>query len=195
MRPSEILHEIALPSRAINLTGNIYGRLEVTRFLGVRGDKHLLWECKCACGNIHKATTNMLRRGHCQSCGCLHSERASAWSKQNRRIHGMSGTKELEMLNSAKHRAKKRNIIFDLEVQHINIPDECPILGIPIWTERGIKTDHSPSLDRIDNTKGYVPDNVWVISWRANTLKSDATLDELKLLVAGLEKKLKEFDE
>jgi hypothetical protein len=41
--------------------------------------------------------------------------------------------------------------------------------------------------DRKDNARGYVKDNVRVISWRANRLKSDATLEELRLLVRDLE--------
>jgi hypothetical protein len=45
----------------------------------------------------------------------------------------------------------------------------------------------TPSLDRIDSSLGYVKGNVWVISWRANHIKTDATLDELRLLVTGLE--------
>ncbi len=48
----------------------------------------------------------------------------------------------------------------------------------------------SPSLDRIDSTKGYTKGNIWVISNRANTLKNDATLSELKLLVERLENAL-----
>lgn len=38
---------------------------------------------------------------------------------------------------------------------------------------------NSPSLDRIDNTKGYTPDNIWVISQRANAMKSAASDEEL----------------
>jgi len=46
----------------------------------------------------------------------------------------------------------------------------------------------SKGLDRIDSTKGYIKGNVWVISNRANTLKNDASLQELKTLVENLEK-------
>lgn len=43
-----------------------------------------------------------------------------------------------------------------------------------------------PSLDRWDSSKGYVPGNVFVISYRANTLKNSATLDEALRIVKYL---------
>ena len=42
--------------------------------------------------------------------------------------------------------------------------------------------ENSPSLDRIDPTKGYVKGNVWIISHKANVFKSYATHEELKIL-------------
>lgn len=47
--------------------------------------------------------------------------------------------------------------------------------------------DGSPTIDRIINDLGYVKGNVIVISWRANRIKSDATLAELKAIVAFYE--------
>jgi hypothetical protein len=38
---------------------------------------------------------------------------------------------------------------------------------------------YSPSLDRIDNNKGYIKGNVEVISWKANIMKSNASPEEL----------------
>lgn len=49
------------------------------------------------------------------------------------------------------------------------------------------RTDNSPSLDRIDNSSGYVKGNVHIISMRANRIKSDATLQELKSVVKYLD--------
>lgn len=43
--------------------------------------------------------------------------------------------------------------------------------------------NNAPSIDRFDNNKGYEKGNVAVISWRANNLKRDATLDELQKVV------------
>ena len=37
----------------------------------------------------------------------------------------------------------------------------------------------SPSIDRIDSTKGYTKDNIQIISWRANRIKNDSTPEEL----------------
>ena len=67
--------------------------------------------------------------------------------------------------------------------------DKCPVLGIDLKPSDRYYWDASPSLDRIDSARGYTPDNIWVISARANRIKSDATLGELKSLVAALEVK------
>lgn len=90
---------------------------------------------------------------------------------------------KLCMLAGAKLRAKKRGLEFVLTKDDIEIPVNCPILGIPI--ERNIGSgfhNSSPSLDRINNKLGYTKDNVRVISNRANLLKCDATLEELELI-------------
>lgn len=92
---------------------------------------------------------------------------------------------EAYLLQTAKGRAKKKGWDFDLTVEDITIPEVCPVLGIPLFVRLGGKgkNDNNPSLDRIDSTKGYVKGNVQVISWRANNLKSDGTLDEFIKLV------------
>jgi cupin superfamily acireductone dioxygenase involved in methionine salvage len=41
---------------------------------------------------------------------------------------------------------------------------------------------YAPSIDRIDNTRGYIKDNIIIVSRRANILKKDATIDELRKL-------------
>src|SRR5688572_28502973 len=84
------------------------------------------------------------------------------------------------MLWGAKRRAKARGLEFNLSVDDVVIPDLCPVLGIPLVRGDGRWTDNSPSLDRVDNSKGYTPDNICVISRRANTLKTNASLTELE---------------
>lgn len=94
-------------------------------------------------------------------------------------------------LNHARHRAKKRGIAFDIDPADIEIPTRCPVFGQPLeflrGRGRGPRTNHwSPSLDRTNNSLGYVKGNVRVISQRANALKSDATISELENLLEYL---------
>lgn len=96
----------------------------------------------------------------------------------------------ISQLNQAKRRAKSKGIEFNITRDDIIIPDSCPVLGIPI--ERSVggtnkASDTSPSIDRVDSNKGYTKDNICVISWRANRIKSDATLEELKAIVSYME--------
>ena len=73
----------------------------------------------------------------------------------------------------------------------IKIPLNCPILQIPLINSLGGKSiDNSPSLDRIDSSKGYIKGNVRIISMRANRLKQDSTIDELKKIILYMEGKI-----
>ncbi len=95
------------------------------------------------------------------------------------------------MTNRVRKRAKDRGTDFTLTFDEIfqKVKDTngvCLILGTKLRMgggRRGYSEKwDSPSLDRIDNTKGYMFENTIVISWRANALKSNATFDELRKL-------------
>ena len=98
--------------------------------------------------------------------------------------------KELLLIASAKHRAKKYGLDFNIDSSDIIIPEVCPVLGIPIFRNNPQCKDNSPSLDRIDNSKGYVKGNVCVISFRANQLKNCGTLEEHKKIIQYMESRL-----
>ena len=94
-----------------------------------------------------------------------------------------------KLYHNAKSRAKKKGIPFNITLEDITIPDTCPLLDIPIKCFTGDKkSPHNPSLDQIVPGLGYTPDNIQVISSRANWLKADATCKELKMLVENWEK-------
>ena len=91
-------------------------------------------------------------------------------------------TPELYLLGGARQRAKAKDFEFSITLVDVTIPDTCPVLGIEL--EMGNEDrDTSPSIDRIDNNKGYTPDNVRIISYRANRLKSNATPEELEAVI------------
>ncbi len=94
------------------------------------------------------------------------------------------------ILSHIKNRAKNKGIEFSLRHSDIVIPDVCPVLGIPIIlgsTEKGARNPNAPSIDRFDNSCGYTPSNIRVISNRANHLKNNAAIDELKAIVRYME--------
>lgn len=82
-------------------------------------------------------------------------------------------------------RCRKTGVEFTITENDIEWPEICPALGIPLIYERYVRNgkkgpkDNSPSFDRIDPNKGYIPGNVQILSNRANQIKSNATAEEL----------------
>lgn len=125
-------------------------------------------------------------------------EKAGEWFDDNRmRI----------TFNNAKSRARRKGVPFELTMDDLpeEYPETCPLLGVPLEIPKYSRMDgttkskgpqrHAPSLDRIDPDKGYVKGNIWIISVKANAMKSDATLEELKTLVYNLEREMRKKDE
>lgn len=114
------------------------------------------------------------------------------WRQENpersKEIDNLSYTKTKQhnqvsrMLSAAKARAKLGGLEFNITHEDIVIPEYCPILT-DIKLERHSHRTR-PELDRRDNSLGYVKGNVLVISGRANRLKSDASVAELKAILA-----------
>jgi hypothetical protein len=92
---------------------------------------------------------------------------------------------EYMLYKAARKRARDKGLDFNLTPEDIIIPQVCPYLLIPITPNAGGKSrlPGSPSLDRLDNDRGYVVGNIIVCSWRANRLKADSDFQELLLLV------------
>jgi hypothetical protein len=84
-----------------------------------------------------------------------------------------------KMFITAQARARKKGLEFSLVVEDIVFPDLCPYLGVKMEVSEKRQGRSSPSLDRIDSTKGYTKENIRVISWLANTMKNNASRNEL----------------
>lgn len=97
------------------------------------------------------------------------------------------------LIRTAKARALKNNIPFNISVEDLELPKICPLLEIPLEIGIGKKKDNlfnSPSIDRIIPSLGYIKGNVWIISYRANMIKSNASLEEIQLLYNNLKEKI-----
>ena len=109
-----------------------------------------------------------------------------------------------DMLEGASHRAKKYTVPYTLKVQDLRdiITDTCPILGLKFelnkqnqeWGKGKNKNNWqtSPSLDRIVPDKGYTKDNVIIISLMANSIKNQATPDQIQKVATFYKKLYKE---
>jgi len=115
------------------------------------------------CGTIFKITSKMTL---CKQCNST-------------RVKSLRP--EWKMHQRAKVRCKLSGREFNILPEDIIIPDKCPILGIELNMNSGKSGAYrnSPSLDRIDNLKGYTKDNIQVISQLANAMKCHATKEEL----------------
>jgi len=94
-------------------------------------------------------------------------------------------TREHYILHSAKYNARKKGKEFTISLEDIIIPEYCPILGIKLDLKAKRSYD-SPSIDRINPKLGYIKGNVQIISWRANLIKSDMTIEECEKLLEHL---------
>jgi hypothetical protein len=89
-------------------------------------------------------------------------------------------------LQQARRRAKLKGVPFDITIDDLEIPDVCPVLGIPLQVNTGHAKENSYSLDRIIPERGYVKGNVAVISYKANTIKNNATIEDLEKVLQWL---------
>lgn len=138
--------------------------------------------CQCECGGLIRREPSDIFHNKVKSCGCI-----------RKKANGLSHTIEYRLWKSSKKRAEEKGWDFNIELSDIKIPKICPLLKIPL-VEHSTRDRHydAPSLDRINSSKGYTKDNIWVISHRANQIKNDATLEELEKITLNLKQFLLE---
>lgn len=115
------------------------------------------------------------RKTTCKRCNANKRE-------EDRRNRDWKHQARLVLLNGSKQRAKRVGMEHTLVLSDIVVPDTCPVFGIPLLREERDSWKSAPSIDRIDSNKGYTPDNIIIVSRRANILKKDATPQELEQL-------------
>lgn len=144
----------------VDLTGQKFGRLTVIS-LSERKYSHRHWLCKCGCGNKRSVREGYLKTGRTKSCGCYNREVSSEKNTK----HGQS------------HQDKKFTTEYQAWANMIKRCTNPKANGYEYWGGRGItvcdrwkdfsnffedmgkKPTKEHSLDRIDNNKGYSPDN------------------------------------
>lgn len=110
-----------------------------------------------------------------------HRDKINTQKRENLRVNHKQ-----RLLKNAKSRAVKKGLDFNLTEDDIILPELCPLLKVPFIP--GTKGDYrfTYSLDKIDPLKGYTKDNVWVITMKANTMKSNATKEQLLIFADSI---------
>jgi len=116
----------------------------------------------------------------------------------NRRIvegYSVPSTRIKRLVGNIRRRTQKTGKAFDADTMQVFIlkpPKRCACCRTLLdYSVRRPKydphTSRSPSFDRVNNVLSYVTNNVAILCTRCNTLKSDASLRELRLLVKYIE--------
>lgn len=99
--------------------------------------------------------------------------------------------------SARRQRAKKLGIPFTITFDELEKPEFCPVLGVKLnyACSTGIdgkqtRDPNKASIDKLLPELGYVPGNVFVISWKANILKSNMCIDELEKILAYMKRNI-----
>lgn len=176
-----------------NLIGKKFSRLTINEIISKKDKSNrdrTFAKCKCNCSKSKTIRLDGILEKRVKSCGCW-----SIYVKKKKNPNTEINRPKNILKWSASNRSRVKDVPFDINIADYEIPKKCPVLGIKIFKKGKFKTDNSATLDRLIPSKGYVKDNVMVISDRANRLKRDMNLDELKILISYLKRLKKEgFD-
>jgi 5-methylcytosine-specific restriction endonuclease McrA len=166
----------------LDLTGRIFGRLTAIEDTGERYRGAIMWLCICSCGAKTRVRSKNLLSGKTKSCGCLQKELAS---QRERKLPYEALYNHFKAVNRKKHPI---GISYE-EFLKFTTVDCCHYCGRPVfWSKHNPKDNGNKyNLDRKDNSKGYVPENLVVCCKRCNYAKSnDFNYDEWLVVGAAL---------
>lgn len=171
-------HKNRIAHNRIEMAGKKIGKLTVLSEVGKKSNKCLMWLCKCDCGNEIQVKGTYLRNGDTKSCGCI--------SKGN--AHNRTGYKNISgsYWYHVKSNASRRGIPFEITEKYAHELFEkqnkiCALTDEPIELVLNYRDDYlqqTASLDRIDNSKGYVEGNVWWVHKEINIMRNQLNIDK-----------------
>lgn len=143
--------------KALDLVGKKFNRLLVVKKAGRKNYK-VMWECVCDCGNTTFVNTFYLINSKIRSCGCLHKEQLI----ERNTTHNQRHTKLYETWKKMRDRCNRPNATQykDYGGRGIKVCEEWDksFQAFYDWSYAN-GYDDNLTIDRIDNNKGYSPEN------------------------------------
>ena len=166
------------------------GRLTV-RELAVDGNanqRRLL--CYCECGGMKITSEDNLKRGHCKSCGCLY-EKIGGKSKYGT-LHGESKTRLYKIWSRMVWRCERPSYKYYADYGGRGIDVCAEWHNFEVFKEWAYKNgyDGTLTIDRIDNGKGYSPDNC---RWATRKQQANNRRSNRKIYYNGEERNISEW--
>lgn len=144
--------------------GRRFGRLVV---VGIRRERRgkrdmIVAQCRCDCGSEKDVLWQHLADGSTKSCKCLNRERVAESSRAYATKHGGYGTRLYRIWRNMKTRCYYQRCDFYANYGGRGI-EVCPEWRGDFAAFREWALSHgyadNLSIDRIDNNRGYSPDN------------------------------------
>jgi hypothetical protein len=176
----------------IILTGQRFGRLLVVSEHGRKYDGCVTWLCKCDCGNERIVSGHSLRAGSTRSCGCLSREHGRTMGGNLRLSYGIAAMNK--KISETKLAARRRNLEWALTDEQVIalFTKNCHYCGTPpaqICKSENKTGDYVYNgIDRVDNNRGYVVDNVVPCCIICNRAKREMPLSEFQNWIRRLSK-------
>ena len=176
-------------STAKNLVGKQFGRLTVIERAGKDKFRHVIWKCKCECGNYINIVGYSLERGQTTSCGCYRKEK----SIERFTIHNMRNSRIYYIWRSMRMRCnnQKNSSYKNYGGRGIKVCKEWNE-SFESFYEWAVQNGYSEdlSIDRIDCNGNYEPSNCrWAdIKTQANNKRNNH-----KITIDNVTKNLKEW--
>jgi hypothetical protein len=177
-----------------NIAGQRFGMLVAIRQTEKRKNKHVIWLCKCDCGNFKEVPQNNLVGGSTKSCGCL---RTKLFNKNRRKpSHGMYKTRQFSIWHSMKQRClnKKSTNYKDYGGRGIKVCDKW-LNFKGFWEDMQYGYDDNLTIDRINVNDDYCKENCrWITQQEQEFNKRNSIIINIDGITAPLKYQCKRLN-